>query len=117
MISRVPELAELAEGLACMQYVISSKRDGGTRSLHLGGEIDLAADPELRKSIATALSDDVTALVIDLTDVTFLDCAGIGTLVYGRRLAGEQHCSFRIVHAYGMPLLLLNLTGILDSPE
>ena len=49
--------------------------------LSVGGEIDLATAPALEEAIAGVLAEDPTALIIDLSEVTFLASAGLQLLV------------------------------------
>lgn len=96
-----------------MAFLTSSSRDGATCSLHLHGEVDLAAGPALRRILEDTLRDDAIERVrIDLADVTFIDCGGIGLLVYGQQLAAKFGRELDICNARGMPLRLLRLTRL-----
>jgi anti-anti-sigma factor len=52
--------------------------------LHLAGELDLAVKEELRAALAGARLDG-RPLVLDLTDVTFLDSSGLAVLLEANR--------------------------------
>ena len=57
-------------------------RTVGTRDvLHVVGEVDVASVDRVREQVAALLGDGRTDLVVDLTDVTFLDSTGLGLLV------------------------------------
>ncbi|HEY1484881.1 MAG TPA: STAS domain-containing protein [Micromonosporaceae bacterium] len=100
-----------------MQFEIALVRDGHTLGLHLRGELDLIADSAVRAALIDALSDGAAdTLIVDLDEVTFLDCTAIGALVFGRHLAEDHDRAYRIVNAHGMPLELLTLTGVLEQP-
>lgn len=45
------------------------------------GEIDLIRSPQLRAELMQVLSDDLDRLVIDLSEVPFMDSSGVATLV------------------------------------
>ena len=45
------------------------------------GEIDLTRSPQLRVELMELLDDNVARLVIDLSDVPFMDSSGVATLV------------------------------------
>ena len=53
----------------------------GIAAVSVGGEIDLATAPILEAAIAEALAKGPVALIIDLSEVTFLASAGLQTLV------------------------------------
>jgi anti-anti-sigma factor len=117
MISARPD-----EGVGSMRFLISAQRDGtgsGGPSwrLSLIGDIDLAACQGLTKALDEVLSDEgASGVVVDLGRTTFLDCSGIGALVYGRNLATERGRSYAIENATGLPLHILTLTEVLDPP-
>jgi anti-sigma B factor antagonist/stage II sporulation protein AA (anti-sigma F factor antagonist) len=54
----------------------ASVRDG-ILVVRLEGEIDLSNSRELRASLLREMSNSLLGLIIDLTDVTYLDSAGI----------------------------------------
>jgi anti-sigma B factor antagonist len=97
-----------------MRFLISSEREGLAHCVYVGGEVDLATGPDLRKAMEDVRqASESERLIVDLSDVTFLDCAGIGVLVYGRHLAQQHGLGYEIRNATGMPLLLLQMTGVL----
>ncbi|MDQ4007206.1 MAG: STAS domain-containing protein [Actinomycetota bacterium] len=53
----------------------------GCTVLALAGELDVATAPCFRKHLAAAVEDGATKVVVDLSRVTFMDLAGVGTLV------------------------------------
>jgi anti-sigma B factor antagonist len=52
---------------------------GGASVVHLSGEIDMANAPAIGRAIVRNLAD-AGAVLIDLTEVTFLDSAGVRLL-------------------------------------
>lgn len=59
----------------------------GATVLKLRGDIDVSQAIALREVLGTALSDPVRRLVVDLSEVGFVDSAGIGLLVAAHRRA------------------------------
>ena len=57
--------------------------------LTVTGEVDLATAPALETAIDAALSGDPAALIIDLTQVSFLASAGMAALVGAHQRAGQ----------------------------
>ncbi|MFC7535585.1 STAS domain-containing protein [Actinoplanes sp. GCM10030250] len=89
---------------------------GGQQILYPAGELDAVAADHFTSMIDTALADDqLTGVVIDLSAVTFLDCAGIGALVAGRRAALRLGKAFHVAGATGLPRRVLELTGTLTA--
>src|SRR4051794_31017515 len=59
---------------------IHISRDGTTATVAAGGEIDLSTVDELRSAVNTA-AEGAERLLLDLTDVEFIDSAGLGGLL------------------------------------
>ncbi|GAA2753488.1 STAS domain-containing protein [Kitasatospora cinereorecta] len=75
------------------------------------GEIDLDTATSLRRALAAALGSH-REVVLDLSEVTFMDCAGLGALVWARNHA--DRCGARLVlrGAGRCVVRLLKLTGL-----
>lgn len=85
-----------------------------TARLGVAGEIDLATAPVLRDKLLTLLRNQTPAvLVVDLTGVTFLDCAGISALVGVRNAAGRTGCQMRITYLQPFVRRVLEVAGLL----
>ena len=70
-------------------FVVNRTRLGATLNLAVAGELDASNAPELRAEIF-AVGTDWARLVIDLTDLTFIDSVGLSTLVAAKKLSREQ---------------------------
>jgi anti-sigma B factor antagonist len=53
--------------------------------LSLTGELDLATAPQLRSAVQQKLQDGTQRLVLDLTDLSFCDSAGLTVMVWAER--------------------------------
>lgn len=62
-------------------FGISSSRTNGTAVIAVRGDVDLYTAPRLWETIDTALSNTAHELVIDLSNVNFLDSSGLSVLV------------------------------------
>jgi anti-sigma B factor antagonist len=65
------------------------------------GEIDLTTSEALRVAMDRAVDEGATAVVLDLSDVTFMDSTALGVLVLFHRRLGE-----RLVLAAAQPIVL-----------
>ncbi|OBI74319.1 STAS domain-containing protein [Mycobacterium sp. E740] len=59
----------------------SISHEGGIAVLAVGGDVDLATVPSFQAAITEALTQEPTALVVDLSTVDFLASAGLQALV------------------------------------
>lgn len=88
--------------------------DGAVRIV-LRGEVDMATAEQIGEATDKALATDHPAeVVIDLTDVTFLDSTGMRILLTAQRTAGEQGVPLRVTGARGGVVTVLAVTGLLD---
>jgi len=62
----------------------------GIHVLAVSGELDLASAPDVRTALALAASGPGAHLILDLSEVTFIDSTALGTLLRADdQLAGE----------------------------
>jgi anti-sigma B factor antagonist len=88
------------------------ERCAGRAVIPVTGEVDLATAPALRRLIHDALDDPaVHTLVVDLDGVTFIDCAGVSTLLGGRAEASRCRKAYAVVNPRGVVKRVLTLTG------
>jgi anti-anti-sigma factor len=64
------------------------RRDGGS-IIFMRGEIDRTAEEQIHDALVTA-QHECTDIVVDLSDVTFMDMTGINALVRARRQAPDR---------------------------
>ena len=73
------------------------RRDDRVVTLSPAGEVDLGTAGALRTTIQDTLhTPHPVDVVVDLSEVTFLDCAGIGALVAGRNTAVRRGRGFTV---------------------
>lgn len=82
------------------------------RTLRLSGELDLCTQPTLRAQLRELL--DVRApdvVILDMGDVTFIDCSALTPLVEARARLGPR----LVLHNASRPVTrLLTLVGLAD---
>ena len=82
--------------------------------LRVGGELDIATAPVLAAAAAAAL-DAAPHVRLDLGGITFVDAAGLGALVTGRRYAAERGAVLEFAAAAEPVLRLFALTGLAEA--
>jgi anti-sigma B factor antagonist len=78
----------------------------------VSGEIDIASGPQLRDHLLGVIHRHGTRLVLDLSGVTFIDCAGINVLLAARRRAMLEGGSLRVLRASQRVRKILALTRL-----
>jgi anti-sigma B factor antagonist len=95
-------------------YSINQHTEGAVTVVDLFGEIDLAAVPDIQSRLDALLGGGVRTVMIDLTEVGFIDSAGIGALVSGRRAFAAADAAFYLRNARGRVAEVLDLTGVTE---
>ena len=78
----------------------------------VSGEIDIATGPRLREGLLGAIGRHGARLALDLSGVTFMDCAGINALLAARRHARLKNGWVRVPRASRRARKVLMLTGL-----
>lgn len=91
---------------------ISRASHGDRTVVHLGGEIDVYTAPLVREKLDDQLREGRTDLVVDLTDVTFLDSTGLGVLVGRLKRVRTLGGSLRLVGSEERVLKVFAITGL-----
>jgi len=92
---------------------VKAEDGGSTTSFKLRGSLDLATAPTVRAALSEANEKAGHHLVVDLTQLEFLDSTGLGVLIGAHRRALERGGSFRVVITDGPISRLLNITGLI----
>jgi anti-sigma B factor antagonist len=78
----------------------------------ISGEIDIQSGPQLRDQLLGIIRRHGTRLALDLSGVTFIDCAGINVLLAARRRAQLEGGSLRVLRASPRVRRLFELTRL-----
>jgi anti-sigma B factor antagonist len=94
---------------------VEQTSDGDLAILAMGGELDYEASPQLRARLVGAIKAGGRRLVLDLSDVTFIDSTAIGVLAGTvARLDEAGGGSLAVVSTHEKVLQIFEITG-LDS--
>lgn len=102
------------------QFTTSIESRNGVARVALSGELDLATVPMLRGHLAHLEREDVVAIVLDLRDLTFLDCSGLHAFLIAREHAVANEHRLILVGTSARTRRLFELTGtefLLDDRE
>jgi anti-sigma B factor antagonist len=87
---------------------------GGHAVVAVRGEIDMHSAGKLSERLISRLGPGPAPLIVDLTEVGFIDSTGLGALVAARNQAQESGSVLRVVCPQERLLKLFRITG-LDS--
>jgi len=78
----------------------------------LGGEVDIFTAPRFRECMVELLDAGVRRLVVDLSDVTFIDSTALGVLIGGVRRVHNSGGAMVLVVVTRPVERVLNVTGL-----
>jgi anti-sigma B factor antagonist len=86
----------------------------GIAVMHFTGRLDFASAPEARDRFTAASAEGRPLLIVDLSGASFVDNAGLGSLLGNMRAARQAGGDLRITDPSEQATMLLSLTS-LDS--
>jgi anti-anti-sigma factor len=86
----------------------------GRHALVLSGELDLAVAAGLEATVLGLCREGVSGIELDLSQLTFMDSAGLRAVLRAQELCADQGHSFLVTPGRGQVLRLLELTGTAD---
>jgi anti-sigma B factor antagonist len=86
--------------------------DGGLTIFHLAGRIDITSANDLKRVLADNVGEGHTRLVLDLSEVSFVDSSGLSALVSGLRVARRAGGDLRLAAPGDQPKAVLGLTSL-----
>jgi anti-sigma B factor antagonist len=92
----------------------------GVARVALRGELDMATAPKLEEHLVLAEQDGVRAVLLDLRDLTFVDCTGLHTFLKAKSRAADNGHRFALVGAKDQLRRILDVTatqGVMDEQE
>jgi anti-sigma B factor antagonist len=96
-----------------LSIVLKTENAGDTLVFRLRGSLDLATAPTVRAALTDATEDGSHHIIVDLTQLEFLDSTGLGVLIGAHRRAAERSGSLRLIVHDGPISRLLQITGLI----
>jgi anti-anti-sigma factor len=113
----VAEADGLASGSASGLNIAVESVGGRAVVLHLSGELDMVTAPGFAEQVQTHVTDRdqdgrSVALILDLSNITFLGSAGLAVLAEARNLALARAVNVRVVAQSRTVLRPMEVTGL-----
>jgi anti-sigma B factor antagonist len=96
------------------QFRVEHRRDGVSHTLGLEGELDLATCSVLDAAIQSLCADGAEEIVLDLSELSFVDSSGLRTVLTAIKLCEEHRCEFALTSARPQAQRLFSVSGLLD---
>jgi anti-sigma B factor antagonist len=97
---------------AGLTVVVTAGVPAGPVTMRLGGELDYTRVKRFREVITAQFDAGATTMIVDLSELTFVDSSGLGALVWAHKIAAGQNVSFCLHAPHPMLQRLLRITGL-----
>jgi len=98
-----------------MQVVARTGPAGSTAELQLRGELDIASAPELAGVLERLLATEHRVIVLDLAELSFLDCAGMRPIRSALCILREEGGTLVVRHAQPLVEQALRVAGLAEA--
>ena len=111
---RTPNFAEGGDEIAGSPTLNLTVRNGGQETLvSLSGELDLSSAPALREVLAATFEDDrPRRIILDLSDLIYLDSTGLSIFVTAHKRATAAGMEFCLVNPNSSVGQLFKITAL-----
>jgi anti-sigma B factor antagonist len=95
-----------------MDLRISTRSERAAVVVSVSGDVDVASSPILREALDKPLVAQAPHIVVDLTELNFIDSTGLGVLVGAMKVARRYGASLRLVCTSPRILRVFDITGL-----
>jgi len=89
-----------------------TETQNGTVVFAVRGCLDIATTPSVKGALVEATGEGKRDVIVDLTNLEFLDSTGLSALIGAQRRSQEHGASIRVVVREGPIQRLFNITGL-----
>lgn len=93
-------------------FEVSTHRLGEVEVVSAAGEIDLASKDSFRTALWEAAPSGANEIVVDLSDVAFMDSSGLAVLCEAMDRLSANGCRLRVLTAPGPVRKVIELCGL-----
>jgi anti-sigma B factor antagonist len=83
-----------------------------TQVIAVEGELDMAAAPELQATVDRLIDGGITTLILNLNEVTFVDSAAVGVVMYTAKRMRQEAGALEIVCGEPNVLRIFEIVGL-----
>ena len=93
-----------------MKY--NMREESGYKIVEMSGEVDLSCSPDARKQILECLDNSEVGVLVDLSQVSYIDSSGIASLVEGYQTAKKKSLNFGLIGVSDAAMNVLQLARL-----
>jgi anti-anti-sigma factor len=95
-----------------LPFMVNVSRHGGRRVVQISGELDVVTRNIVRRACVAGRH---VAVVVEMSDMTFMDCSGYGGLIAARNDLQKHGGSLTLRNQAGQPAELLTMLEQLEA--
>ena len=96
------------------RFAVQDRVSDACHTLVLSGELDLLSLPDLQAAVRELCANGTSAVVLDLSGITFIDAAGLRSVLFANDLCERRGYSCSLVPAPRHVQTLFEVTGLID---
>lgn len=108
----IPEQSAAEHIIELGQLTVRSERDGDTHTIALRGEMDLSNAGEVERELRHAEATDVRTIMVDLSELTFMDSTGIRLLIAADVRSRADSCRLSLMRPPAAVARVLCIAGV-----
>lgn len=95
-------------------FGIQDQHDGERHRLLLSGDLDMASAPALEAMLQELCAGGARELVLDLSELDFIDSTGLNAILRGKAVCEEHRCDLGLIPGRRRVQRVFELTRVLD---
>jgi stage II sporulation protein AA (anti-sigma F factor antagonist) len=108
----IPEPSRAEHIIRLGQLSVRSQRDEDAHTIALAGEMDLANAAEVERELIRAESTNATRIIIDLSELTFMDSTGIRLLITAHARSRDNGDRLQLIRPPARVFRVLCIAGV-----
>jgi anti-sigma B factor antagonist len=98
-----------------MSVTLCTRPGGGGTIVAISGEVDVCTEALLQQSLLRIVRECGAKLMLDMSGVSFMDCAGLRALLLSRRRAEMRGVFLRVIATSAAVRRIIELTGAQEA--
>lgn len=82
--------------------------------VYVSGEVDIYTAPDLKKKVLKLTAQKGNTVIIDLSDVNYMDSTGIGVFISALKSTKENDSRLKLVNLQSSVMRLFEITGLIE---
>jgi anti-sigma B factor antagonist len=100
---------------AIMSAILCIRPGDGATLVAISGEVDVCTEAQLQQALLQLIREHPAGLMLDVSGLSFMDCAGLRALLVTRRRAEMRGVFLRLIATSAPVRRIIELTGAQEA--